>query len=119
MGIDLRHSRADKTTRCKYYKRVYDENMTGYSHESIYKGVFYVSDKDVFTTQTLNAGNIKKTQTLGTVVTHDDVTELEVDDKVVYAGISYIVDSIVRNDANEQKQYSTRPTIITEIRLRR
>jgi hypothetical protein len=119
MGVDLRHSRAENTSRCKFYKRKYNNDNTKLDWETTISGVFYATDKDVFTTQTLQAGSIKKTQTLGTIVTNDDVTKLEVDDKVVYAGSSYIVDSIVRADANEQKQYSNRPMITTDIRLRK
>lgn len=117
MGIDLNLSRIDKTVRCKYYKRQYVDNMKLLPNAQV-AGIFYVSDKDVFTTQTISMGNIKKTQTTGVVVTHDVVYGLEVDDFVLYGGLLYIVVDIIRNDETSHKEFSSRPKTITEIRLR-
>jgi len=117
MGIDVNLSRKDKTVRAKYYKRQYVQNMKLVQNAQV-AGIFYVSDKDVFSTSTVFAGNIKKTQTIGVVVTHDVVTELEVDDYVLYFGNLFIVEDIVRNDQTSHKEFSIRPKTITQIRLR-
>lgn len=118
MGIDLNLSRRDKTKRVKYYKRNYVENMK-LTQDAQVAGVFYVSDKDVFTTQTISAGNVKRTQTTGVVVTHDVVYGIEVDDFVSYDGSLYVVADIVRNDETSHKEFSSRPKTVTEIRLRK
>lgn len=117
MGIDLNFSRRDKTIRAKFFKRQYVENMKLIPNAQV-EGIFYVSDKDVFTTRTIGTGNIKRTQTIGVIVTHDVVTGLEVDDFVLYFGTLFIVDDIVRNDETSHKEFSSRPKTITEIRLR-
>ena len=118
MGIDVHESRRDKTKRVKYYNRQYVDNMK-LIQNAVVQGVFYTTDKDVFTTQTVAVGNIKKTQTTGVVITHDVVTNLNVDDYVSYAGSLYVVVDIVRNDNNANKEFSSRPKTITEIRLRK
>lgn len=118
MGIDLNLSRRDKTVRCKYYKRSYVDNMKLLPNAQV-AGIFYVSDKDVFTTQTISAGNVKRTQTTGVIVTHDVVYGIEVDDFVLYDGSLFVVDNIVRNDETSHKEFSSRPKTVTEIRLRK
>jgi hypothetical protein len=117
MGIDVNLSRKDKTVRAKYYKREYVQNMKLVQNAKV-AGIFYVSDKDVFSTSTVFSGNIKKTQTIGVVITHDVVTGLEVDDFVLYFGNLFVVEDIVRNDDTNNKEFSSRPKTITQIRLR-
>jgi hypothetical protein len=127
MGIDLNTSRSNKPKRCKLYKRVYQDkggNTTTTKNAKLIPntasyGIFYATDKDTFITQTISMGNIKKTQTVGTIITEDRVDNIEVDDFVEYAGSTYIVDNIIIADSNTNKEFSSRPTQVTEIRLRK
>ena len=118
MGIDLNLSRRDKTKRVKYYQRQYVDNMKLTPNAQV-AGVFYASDKDVFTTQTISVGNIKKTQTTGIIITHDVVYAMQVDDFVLYDGSLYVIADIVRSDETSHKEFSSRPKTVTEIRLRK
>ena len=127
MGIDLNTSRFDKPKRCKLFKRLYkneDNNTTETENIKLeanlsVSGIFYAKDKDTFVTQTISMGNIKKTQTIGSIITEDRVDNIEVDDFVLYGGSMFIVDNIVINDSNTNKEFSSRPTQVTEIRLRK
>ena len=83
-------------------------------------GIFYAKDKDSFITQTIINGKYKKNpNNVGSIITEDVVSNLEVDDFVNYSGSMYIVDNIIIADSNKNKEFSSRPTQITEIRLRK
>lgn len=118
MGIDIAQSRADKFDRCKYYKAKYVDKMKLVKN-AVCEGVFYSTDKIGFQSQTVVNGPIKKTQITGVIETSDYISNLTVDDYVLYRGELYIVDGHAGTDKNESKEFSSRPSYVTEIRLRR
>lgn len=120
MGIDILQSRANRFDRNKFYKREYVNSMK-LVVGAIAQGVFYSTDKVAFSEQTMAVGNIKKTMKLITIETTDTITNLEVDDFVLYGGDGqlYIVDNIIAEDHNQGKEFSSRTSFRKEIRLRR
>lgn len=118
MGIDLMQPRSKNFNRNKYYSREYVENMKLQKNATAL-GVFYSTDKIPLQQQTLSIGNIKKTQYTITLETTDTINELKVDDYVLYNGELWLVESIIANDHNEAKEFSGRPSFVTEISLRK
>jgi hypothetical protein len=118
LGIDLFQSRNNRFNRNKWYHREYVENMK-LQPDTIAQGVFYSTDKIPLQMQTLATGNIKKTIYTVTIETTDVVGDLKVDDYVLYGDELWLVDNIIANDENPAKEFSKRPSFVTEIRLRK
>jgi len=119
MGIDVFQSRNKYNDRNQYYKRSYVDNMK-LNPGAVSEGVFYSTDVIPLEKQTIVMGSVKKTAFTITVETLDSVENLDVDDYVLYSdGNLYIVDNIVAEDTNENKEFSKRPSFKTTIRLRK
>ena len=118
MALDTRRSRAGKFSRNKYYKGEYVEKMQ-LVKDAISQGVFYSSDKEAFTVSTIVSGAMKKQMITGVIVTNDYIPDLEPDDFVEYEGILHLVEKVVFDDLNDNKEFSTRPSYETTITLRR
>jgi hypothetical protein len=118
MGLDLQKPRKNHFDRNKWYKREYVNNMKLIQGAAV-SGVFYSTDKDAISIQTIFVGNIKKTTYTITIITHDNVAEMEMDDYVLYNNELWLVDNILSDDDNKAKQFSSRASRITEILLRK
>ena len=118
MAIDTRTTRADKGNRSKYYKKEYVENMKLIQDAKV-QGVFYCKDVGPFSSIPVASGNIMRRQYTGTIMTEDIVDDLEVNDFVLYDDNLYIVTGIDAEDNDSQKFFSSKPSKITNIRLRR
>jgi hypothetical protein len=120
MAIDLFKTRSQNFDRNKYFSREYIDNMKLIQGAQS-GGVFYSTDTIPLKKQTISSGNIKKTFYSLTIETHDVVSTLQVDDFVLYGGDGelYIVESIIFEDDNSMKEFSSRPSYRTEIVLRR
>lgn len=118
MGIDVNQDRSVTYDRNKYYKGAYVDKMKLVQGAEA-EGIFYSTDKIPFETQVSISGNVKKKQIIGTIETFDRVGDLTVDDYVLYRDELYIVDNVIADDKNENKEFSSRPSLRTEIRLRR
>jgi hypothetical protein len=117
MGIDIRTGRSQMYDRNKYYKADYVDNMK-LSQNAVALGVFYSTDLIPLEVQKVVNGNVMSKQYVITIVTHDIVSDLEINDYVLYAGSDlYRVDSIISEDVNDQKRFSARPSFKTTIRL--
>lgn len=120
MAIDLRNSRNNYATRCKYYKAEYVDNNTRLIPNAIAKGVFYSKDKVPYREYTENANGVArmKVRTV-TIETNDYIPDIEADDFVLYDGNLWRVHALTKDDLEKNKYYSSRPTTITTIELRR
>lgn len=119
MGIDVSRSRNEYFDRNQYFKRNYVDNMKLLSG-AVSEGVFYSKDVVPLEKQTIVMGSVKKTAYVITIETNDSVDNLDVDDFVLYSdGNLYLVDNIVAEDINDNKEFSKRPSFKTTIRLRR
>lgn len=117
MGVDVRESRLEMNDRNKYYKANYVNNMK-LTKDAVAQGVFYSTDLIPLEIQSINNGNVMSKQYIITIVTRDIISDLEVNDYVLYSGSElYRVDNIIANDANDQKRFSARPSFETTIRL--
>jgi len=118
LAIDLRRSRTGKYSRNKYYKGEYVDKMKLIKGAKA-QGVFYSSDLEPMTITTIAVGMVKKKQYLIRLLTHDYIPDLTADDFVLYEGTLWLVDSVVFDDLNDNKEFSTRPSYETTIQLRR
>lgn len=118
MAIDLRQTRDEKLTRCKYYAPEY-VNGNKLTQNAECSGIFYAKDSVPFSTTSIATGNALISQTTGEITTNDYVPNLSNMWYVDYGGELYIVESIVVDDANKTKQFSSRPASVTTLRLRR
>ena len=119
MGINIVQSRDKYNDRNQYYKRSYVDNMK-LNPGAVSEGVFYSTDTIPLERQTIIMGSVKKTALTITIETLDSVENMDVDDYVLYSdGNLYIVENIVAEDVNENKEFSKRPSFKTTIRLRR
>ena len=118
MAVDLNTSRRTYHVRCKLYKK-------NTSQESILKreakpeAIFYAKDVQDFQYNSGNvAGLMKFEASTGTIETPDDINVKE-SDFVYYNNQLYIVLQVVESDLNKMKYFSTRPTKIKRITLRK
>lgn len=118
MGLDLQKPRKNHHDRNKWYKREYVNNMK-LIPGAVVSGVFYSMDKDAVVSQTVFVGNIKKTMQTLTIVSHDNLDGLEVDDYIMFAGTNslWIVDNIIQS--TEGNGIGSRPAMMSEIIIRR
>lgn len=117
MGVDIRESRSEMNDRNKYYKADYVNNMK-LTKDAVAQGVFYSTDLVPLEITSVNSGNIMHKQYIITIVTRDVISDLEVNDYVLYSGSElYRVDNIIAKDVNDQKRFSARPSFETTIRL--
>lgn len=118
MGIDVNQTRSTTFDRNKYYKAKYVDK-TELVQDAVAQGVFYSTDKEPFKQEMVGFGNVQRKQVTGTLLTFDNVGDLEPNDFVLYRGELYLVVKVIGNDKNENKEFSSRPSFATEISLRR
>lgn len=118
MAIDVRQTRNEKLTRCKYYAPEYVNNNK-LTQNAECSGIFYAKDSVPFSKTSIAMGNALITQITGEISTNDYVPSLSNMWYVDYGGDLYLVESVVIDDANKTKQFSSRPASVTTIRLRR
>lgn len=117
MGIDTTQHRGVYNDRCKWYKKT-DVSRMNLSVDAIAQGVFYSTDTVALTETDIAEGNIKRKQYTITIQTPDYIGDMESDDFVLYSDDEiYRVRSIVRDDKNESKQFSKRPSVLTTLEL--
>lgn len=119
MAVDFRQDRKEKLNRCKYYKASYINSDRTLKKDAICQGIFYAKDSVPFISQIVNLGNVLVKQIIGTIETKDFIPDLEANDFVEYGGDLYIVDKIIPDDENRTKQFSSRPSAVTSIQVRR
>lgn len=119
MGIDITSNRTIYNDRNKWYKKVSVDKMT-LTADAIAQGVFYSTDTVALTEQQIIEGTMKRKQYRITIETPDWIGELGTDDYVLYSdGFIYRVDKITKDDKNESKIYSSRPSVKTTLELMR
>lgn len=119
MGIDLSKSRVNRFDRNKWYKAENVNNMK-LLEGAIAEGVFYSIDTVPFSMSfEVAGGNTMVKKITGTIETLDVVSGMEVHDYVLYDGELYIIENIIYDDVNENKELSSRPSFVTTIQLRR
>jgi hypothetical protein len=116
MGIDVNNSRRDYPDRNIWYKAKYVTNNK-LVKDAIPQGVFYSKDVKDFGTQLAQVGNGQVILKTGEIETNDNVSEMEVNDFVLYDGTLYRVDNVVHGDLNKNKYISTRPSYTSTISL--
>lgn len=119
MGRDLSKSRANRFDRNKWYKSNNINNMK-LIEGAVAEGVFYSIDTVPFAMSYEVAGGTNMVKKItGTIETQDVVSGMEVNDFVLYDGEIYIIENIIYDDVNENKELSARPSFVTTIQLRR
>jgi hypothetical protein len=116
MGIDVNNSRRDHPDRNIWYKAKYVSNNK-LVKDAVPQGVFYSRDVKDFGTQLAQVGNGQVILKTGEIETNDNVSEMEVNDFVLYDGTLYRVDNVVHGDLNKNKFISTRPSYTSIISL--
>lgn len=117
MGIDTTQRRDVYNDRCKWYKKT-DVSRTKLSADAVAQSVFYSTDTVPLTETDIAEGNIKRKQFTITIQTPDYIGDMEADDFVLYSDDElWRVKSIVRDDKNESKQFSKRPSVLTTLEL--
>lgn len=117
MGRDIRTNRGKYHIRCKYYEGKYVNKMKLIEGAEC-KGVFYCEDLGTFDTGKTKENGFMATGTVGRIETVDTVS-IKADDFVYYDGNLHLIVSFKINDDNKGKEFSRRPTAITQIDLRR
>lgn len=114
MARDTRTNAKECHDRNKYYKRI--KGTQEYDVKP--SGVFYSMDKIPLTiVPVVINGKVKGYRKEVTIVTYDTITDLTVDDMVEYSGERWRVNQITPNDNNDNKEFSRRPRLETEIVL--
>ena len=85
MGIDVNNSRRDHPDRNIWYKAKYVANNK-LIKDAVPQGVFYSRDVKDFGTQLAQVGNGQVILKTGDIETNDNVSEMEVNDFVLYDG---------------------------------
>lgn len=116
--MDVSQRRNKYNDRCKWYKKLDVNKTITLNPDAVCQGVFYSRDKVSQTEEEIVEGNIKKRRYLIAIETPDFVGELETDDFVLYVD-DYLwrVQKITRDDANEAKEFSARPSVITILEM--
>ncbi len=115
--MDVSQKRNKYNDRCKWYKGD-AVTRTSLVPDAVCQGIFYSRDKVSQTEEEIVEGNIKKRRFLLTIETPDFVSELTTDDYVLYTDdLLWRVQKITRDDANEAKEFSARPSVITILEL--
>lgn len=117
MGVNVNTERDDYNDRCKWYKKT-DVSKMKLTQDAVAQGIFYSKDTVALSETDIAEGNIKRKQFTITIETQDYIEELSADDFVMYSD-DYIwrVKSITRDDKNESKMYSKRPSVKTTLEL--
>lgn len=115
MSFDARTSRKEYNDRQKWYKKKYVSNNQ-LTQDAVVEGVFYSKDTIPLKCGMVQVGDIMVNQCSITIETKDYV-DIEQDDFVLYGNYLYRVNSITKDDANESKLYSNRPSIKSTIEL--
>lgn len=118
MAIDIRQSHVGTHDRNKYYKGIYVDDMK-LVKDAVAQGVFYSYDVAPMNVKTVTLGSAMIKQYLVTIETNDTVSDLEVDDYVLYGGDLWIVETITADDETKNKEFNSRPVFKTTIQLRR
>lgn len=116
MGIDARASRRGKYDRCLYYKGTYVNNMK-LIPDAVVQGVFYAEGVQDDSETVVQNGNAQSRQVISSMVTYDNVDDLEVNDYVYGGDTLNRVTRIVRKGMGKSEQFNTRPIIETTIEL--
>lgn len=117
--MDISQRRNKYNDRCKWYKGNAITRMA-LAPDTVAQGVFYSRDKIALTEEEIVEGNLKKRRFLLTVETPDFVGELTTDDYVLYTDdMLWRVQKITRDDFNDAKEFSARPSVITILELMR
>ena len=115
--MDVSQKRNKYNDRCKWYKGDV-VTRTSLTPDAVCQGVFYSRDKVSQTEEEIVEGNIKKRRFLLTIVTPDFVSELTTDDYVLYTDDRlWRVQKIPRDDSNEAKEFSARPSVLSVLEL--
>lgn len=115
MSLDTRTSRKDYNDRQKWYKKKYVNNNQ-LKQDAVVEGVFYSMDKIPLKCGMVQVGDIMVNQCTITIETQD-YNDIEQDDFVLYGDTLYRVNAITKDDLNESKLYSNRPSIKTTLEL--
>ena len=108
MSVDLRGKRNGFFDKCIMYAPSSVDNFVLKPDASPY-GLFYSKDLEVFTSTRMLVGNTVNTNIRGSVITQDDVGDLDVNWFVSKGGKLFKVTAIARDDLNKTKQFSKTP----------
>ena len=115
--MDVSQKRNKYNDRCKWYKGD-AVTRTSLVPDAVCRGIFYSRDKVSQTEEEIVEGNIKKRRFLLTIETPDFVGELTTDDYILYTDdMLWRVQKITRDDANEAKEFSARPSVLSVLEL--
>ena len=115
--MDVSQKRNKYNDRCKWYKGD-AVTRTSLVPDAVCRGIFYSRDKVSQTEEEIVEGNIKKRRFLLTIETPDFVGELTTDDYILYTDdLLWRVQKITRDDANEAKEFSARPSVLSVLEL--
>lgn len=116
MARDIRTKQNDYFDRNKYYKHKIVDNVV--VRDEVCAGVFYSKDVVALSSNKNGLGNDTQYVVNQVVITtRDVVSDLEINDFVLYGGELYRVDNIIADDTNKAKQFSNRPDFNTQITL--
>ena len=116
MGRDLRFSKKEYNTRCKWYKARYVVNQK-LIQDAICQGVFYCKDLiDYSESKQVQYGVASARASKLTIQTPDYIGDLSIDDYIDYDGELWRVAEIpAMADDNPNKIFSTRPKTLTTL----
>lgn len=118
MGIDITATRDGYNDRCKWYKKADVNRNITLSGDAVAQGVFYSTDVIPLKEVDMAEGNIKRKMLMITIETYDGIGDLEANDFVLYTdGYLWRVNSVIKDDKNESKEFSRRPTIKSTLEL--
>ncbi len=116
MGIDINNSRRDHPDR-NIWSTAPSVPPPPLLPSSFPPGIFYSKDAKDFGTQLTQVGNGQVILKTGEIETNDNVSEMEVNDFVLYDGTLYRVDNVIHGDLNKNKFISARPSYTSIISL--
>lgn len=120
--LDIYRGRRGLFAKCTYWSQIRNEDIVLNSeiiYEATPSGHFYAKEVSSLTTDNQVLGEVFMFESNNVnLQTTDDISDLKVNDKVVYLDKEYRVDSIQKTAENRQRQFRTKTSYTYYISLR-